>query len=234
MRFCNIFSNYDDYYSDYLSYDNGVRDKVDGELLRSRTIIISHEINQNDSATVVGLLLLLDSTNQKDITLLINSPGGGIEGLMAIYDTMQMIRSNIRTVCMGDASSAAAIILAAGTKGMRYASQNSQVMIHQMQVSGGSGGSTTDIEIEARASKVLKRRLTDILARHTGQTYQKVYKDCERDKYMFADEALEYGIIDEIIEPIKKIPKLKTTSSSVKKKFSKKKVSRKKKVRKKQ
>ncbi len=211
MRINSVFgkrTNSDDDYGEYTTFDNvGLRDRLNEALVENRTIIISHTINQHDSATLVGLLLLLDIGSKERITLIINSPGGDIEGLTAIYDTMQLIESPISTICIGDASSSAAILLSAGTPGMRYISENSSVMIHQVQA-GSAGGTTADVVNEAKATKKLNKRISEILARHTGQTYAKVSKDCAGDKYMNAKDALKYGIVDEILEPAKPIPPL--------------------------
>lgn len=206
MRFSN--ENAAEEYGTHELYDNiGLRDEVNKRLLGSRTILFACDTTQYDSATIVGLFLLLDSENQKPITLILNSLGGDISGLFAIYDVIQMVRSPVRTICIGDASSSAAVILASGSRGMRQATPNSHIMIHQIQIEGGAG-SATDIEIEARATKKMKRKFNEILARHTGQSLRKVQQDCERDKYMTAEEALKYGIIDEIISPAKVIPEL--------------------------
>jgi ATP-dependent Clp protease protease subunit len=129
------------------------------------------------------------------------------------------VRCPVHTICIGEASSSAAILLAAGTKGERKATWNSRIMIHQIQVEGVDGRGT-DIDVLSKEIKIMKRRLTETLARHTGQTYRKVYRDCENDKYLSAKEALDYGIIDAVVEPNKVIPELKTRKRSRKKNVS--------------
>ena len=196
---------------DYQGYsDNiGLRDEVNKILFKNRTILLSSEINQFDATTIAGLFLILNSDNSEDpITLIINSPGGEIEGFLAIYDVMQLITAPIKTIILGDASSAAAMLAAAGSRGLRFATENAHVMIHQMQLDSGGGG-TTEVEVEMKACKKMNKRVLEILSRHVGKSYRKVYLDCKHDKYMTAQEALEYGIVDEIIMPTKDIPPLK-------------------------
>ena len=143
-------------------------------------------------------LLLLDSENsEKDIMLYINSPGGVITAGMAIYDTMKLIKSDVSTICLGDAASMGAFLLSGGTKGKRLALPNSRIMIHQPL--GGAKGQATDIEIEAKEILRMKKMLNELLAEHTGQKVERIKKDTERDNFMTAEEALEYGLIDKII-----------------------------------
>ena len=146
-------------------------------------------------------LLLLDSENpDKDIMLYINSPGGVITAGMAIYDTMKLIKADVSTICLGDAASMGAFLLSAGTKGKRLALPNARIMIHQPL--GGAKGQATDIEIEAKEILRMKTMLCTLMAEHTGQTIDKIKQDTERDNFMTAKEALEYGLIDKVIEKI--------------------------------
>lgn len=167
-------------------------------LLKDRIIFIGTQIEDGMANAVIAQLLFLASQNDKeDITMYINSPGGQVTSALAIYDTMQYVKPNIQTICLGMAASAAALLLAAGEKGKRMALPNSEVMIHQ--VLGGASGQATDIDIHARHILKTKDRLNAILARHTGQELAKVTQDTERDYFMSADEALEYGIVDTVI-----------------------------------
>ena len=144
-------------------------------------------------------LLFLDSEDsKKDISLYINSPGGVVTAGMAIYDTIQYLKSEVSTICIGQAASAAAVLLAAGAKGKRYALPNARVMIHQ--VMGGAEGQATDVEIQTREILRVKKTINEILAKHTGQTLAKIEKDTDRDFYMNAQEAKKYGLIDEVIK----------------------------------
>jgi len=183
------------------------------KLAKKRKIILSEEIDRNIATAIVGMLFLFDvEDDATPIELYINSPGGEVEQFFAIYDAMNSVRAPVATYCVGEASSAAAILLASGHKGMRYAAPNAHIMIHQIQIYGGVDGSGTTIENEAKAIKKMKRHLTEIIAKHTGQTYRKVNRDCEIDKYMTAQESLEYGIIDHIMPIQKEIPELKKSS----------------------
>ena len=167
-------------------------------LLRERIIFLGSEIDDDVANSVVAQLLLLDSENsEKDIMLYINSPGGVITAGMAIYDTMKLIKSPVSTICLGDAASMGAFLLSGGTKGKRLALPNARIMIHQPL--GGAKGQATDIEIEAREILRMKAMLNGLLAEHTGQKIEKIAKDTERDNFMTAQEALEYGLIDKII-----------------------------------
>lgn len=167
-------------------------------LLKDRIIFLCGEIDDVNSNTIVAQLLYLDSLNHGDISLYINSPGGSVNGGMAIYDTMNHIKSDVSTICVGIAASMAAFILSSGTKGKRYALPNSEVMIHQPL--GGAQGQATDIKIAAERILKLKDKLNIMLANNTGQELKKVEMDTERDNFMTAKEALEYGIIDKILE----------------------------------
>ena len=166
-------------------------------LLRERIIFLGSEINDDVANSIVAQLLLLDSENsEKDIMLYINSPGGVITAGMAIYDTMKLIKSDVSTICLGDAASMGAFLLSGGTKGKRLALPNSRIMIHQPL--GGAKGQATDIQIVADNILKTKKRLNTILSENTGKPYDVIAADTERDNYMSADEAKEYGLIDEI------------------------------------
>jgi len=161
-----------------------------------------------DSANVlIAQMLYLDSeADDKDINLYINSPGGMVTAGLAVYDAMQFIKAPISTICMGMAMSFGAVILAAGSKGKRFALPNSRIMIHQPLIMGGGiSGQATDIEIESNEMQYNKKILTEILAKHCGKTYEKVRQDMERNNYMSAEQAKEYGLIDQIIPPNKKL-----------------------------
>ena len=167
-------------------------------LLKDRIIMLGSAIDDNVSNSIVAQLLFLEAENpEKDITLYINSPGGSITSGMAIYDTMQYIKPNVSTVCIGMAASMGAFLLAAGEKGKRFALPNSEVMIHQPL--GGAQGQATEIEIAARRILFLKDKLNKILAERTGQSLETLQRDTERDNFMTAERALEYGLIDKVI-----------------------------------
>jgi len=161
--------------------------------------MIGQQIDDQLATSVIAQLLFLESENpQKDISLYINSPGGSTTAGFAIFDTMQLIKPDINTICIGMAASFGAILLLAGTKGKRYALPNSEVMIHQPL--GGAQGQATEIEISAKRILKLKEHVNQIISERTGQPIEKVAKDSDRDYFMNAKEALEYGIIDEIIQ----------------------------------
>ena len=167
-------------------------------LLNERIIFLGTPIDDTVSNLMIAQLLHLESDDpDKDISLYINSPGGEITGLFAIYDTMQFIKPDIATTCVGIAMSMGALLLGAGTEGKRTALPNAKILIHQ--VSGGFQGQGTDIEIQARETISLKRRLEEIIALHTNQPIDKISKDMERDYYMTAEEAEQYGIVDQVI-----------------------------------
>ena len=166
-------------------------------LLKDRIIMLSGEIDDNISNTIVAELLYLDSLNHDDIQLYINSPGGSITSGMAIYDTMNFIKSDVSTICIGMAASMGAFLLSSGKKGKRFALENSEIMIHQPL--GGVKGQATEIKIAAERILKLKDKLNTILAKNTGQNIKKIERDTERDNFMEADEAKNYGIIDKII-----------------------------------
>ena len=166
-------------------------------LLKDRIILLNGEITDNTSNVVVAELLYLDSLNNNDINLYINSPGGSITAGMAIYDTMNFIKSNVSTICIGMCASMAAFLLSSGEKGKRYSLKNGEVMIHQPL--GGAQGQATEIKIAAERIIKLKEKLNKILAKNTNQSIKKIEQDTERDYFMDAFEALEYGIIDKIL-----------------------------------
>ena len=166
-------------------------------LLKDRIIILSGEIDDEMSNIIVAELLYLDSINNDDISLYINSPGGSITSGMAIYDTMNFIKSDVSTICIGMAASMAAFLLSSGKKGKRYSLKNSEVMIHQPL--GGASGQATEIKIAAERILRLKKKLNEILSNNTNQNLKKIEKDTERDYFMTSDEALSYGIIDKIL-----------------------------------
>ena len=166
-------------------------------LLKDRIIMLTGEIDDNIANIVVGELLYLDSLNNEDISIYINSPGGNITSGMAIYDTINFIKSDITTICIGEAASMAAFLLSAGKKGKRFALPNSEIMIHQPL--GGAKGQATEIKIAAERILKIKNKLNKILAKNTGQTITKIEKDTERDNFMDAVEAQKYGLIDKIL-----------------------------------
>ncbi len=167
-------------------------------LLKDRIIFLGEEVNETTASLVVAQLLFLESEDPgKDIQLYINSPGGMVTAGMAIYDTMQYIKCDVSTICIGLAASMGAFLLAGGTKGKRFALPNAEVMIHQP--SGGAKGQATEIQIAAENILKTKKKLNEILAANTGKPYEQVAADTERDYYMSAEEALAYGIIDGVI-----------------------------------
>lgn len=167
-------------------------------LLKDRIIILSGEIDDNLANSIVAQLLYLDSLNHDPINLYINSPGGSITAGMAIYDTMNYIKSKVSTICIGMAASMAAFLLSSGEKGMRFILPNGEVMIHQPL--GGAQGQATEIKIAAERILKLKEKLNKILSVNTGQSLEKISHDTERDYFLSADEALEYGLIDKILK----------------------------------
>ena len=168
-------------------------------LLKDRIIFLSDEVNDTTASLVVAQLLFLEAEDpDKDIHLYINSPGGSVTAGMAIYDTMQYIKPDVSTICIGLAASMGAFLLNAGAKGKRFALPNSEIMIHQPL--GGAKGQATDIEIHAKCILKIKERLNKILSERTGQPIEKIQEDTERDNFMSAQEAKEYGLIDEVIE----------------------------------
>ena len=167
-------------------------------LLRERIIFLGEEIDDELANSIVAQLLVLDSENpEKDIMMYINSPGGVITAGLAIYDTMKHIRADVATICLGEAASMGAFLLSAGTKGKRMALPSARIMIHQPL--GGAQGQATDIELEAKEILRMKDMLIGIMAENSGQTVEKVKEDCERDHYLSAAEAVEYGLIDKVV-----------------------------------
>lgn len=168
-------------------------------LLKDRIIFVGGPIDDVMANSVIAQLLFLDAQNSKeDIKIYINSPGGMVTSALAIYDTMQYVRADVQTICVGLAASGAALLLAAGKKGKRYILPNSETLIHQ--VMGGAQGQATDIDIHAKHIIKIKEKLNKILARHTSQKLEKIERDTERDYFMSAEETLEYGIVDKIIK----------------------------------
>ncbi len=168
-------------------------------LLKERIIFLGEEVNDITANLVVAQLLFLESEDPaKDISLYINSPGGSVVAGMAIYDTMQYIKCDVSTICTGMAASMGAFLLAGGAKGKRYALPNAEIMIHQP--SGGASGQATEISIVAEHILKTKKKLNEILSKNTGQTVEVIERDTDRDNYMSAQEALDYGIIDRVIE----------------------------------
>ena len=167
-------------------------------LLKDRIIFLGEEVNETTASLTIAQLLFLESEDPgKDIQLYINSPGGMVTAGLAIYDTMNYIKCDVSTICMGLAASMGAFLLSGGTKGKRFALPNAEIMIHQP--SGGAKGQATEIEIVAENILKTKKRLNEILAKNTGKPYEKIVADCERDHYLTAEEAKEYGLIDGVI-----------------------------------
>ena len=168
-------------------------------LLKERVVFLVGEVNDQTANLVIAQLLFLESENpEKDISLYINSPGGSVSAGLAIFDTMQFIKPDVSTLCMGMAASIGAFLLAAGTKGKRFSLPNSRVMIHQPL--GGARGQASDIEIQAREILYVRERLNKILSDRTGHTIETIAKDTDRDNFMSGEQAKEYGIVDQVIE----------------------------------
>lgn len=193
-------SNMSDQYSDF---------DVFSELLDARTLFLYEEINAEVTARTIATLIYLDKLDsESEIIIYINSPGGDISCFFAIYDTFQLIASPIKTICLGEASSAAAILLAAGNIGNRFVSHNSEIMIHNIQVSELEG-SKTEVEREVEKINAVNKQVIEILARHSGQLYKTIEEDCKIDKYLSASEAIKYGLADELLPLKKSIPPLR-------------------------
>jgi ATP-dependent Clp protease, protease subunit len=168
-------------------------------LLKERVIFLVGGIDDHVANVIVAQMLFLEAENpEKDISLYINSPGGVVTAGLAIYDTMQFIKPDVSTICVGQACSAGSMLLMAGAKGKRYALPNSRVMIHQP--SGGAQGQATDIEIQAREILYLRQRLNELYSRHTGQPVEQIQRDMERDRFLSAEAARDYGLIDHVLE----------------------------------
>ena len=174
-------------------------------LLKDRIIFIGTPIDDHIANLVIAQMLFLQMEDaKKDMHIYINSPGGSVTAGLAIYDTMQFVTCDVNTYCMGMAASMGAVLLCAGTKGKRFALPNSDIMIHQ--VSGGARGTASDVERTVDFMYKLKRRLESIIAHHTGKPVEQVHKDADRDYYMSAEEAKEYGLVDEVVKSRKEIP----------------------------
>ena len=190
------------YYIPYVIEQTGRGERsydIYSRLLKDRIIFLGSEIVDDVANSIVAQLLFLESEDpDKDINIYINSPGGSVTAGLAIYDTMQYIKPQVSTICVGLAASMAAILLAGGSKGKRLALPNAEVMIHQPL--GGARGQASDIEIQAKNIIKTKERMNKILASHTGQNFETIARDTDRDNYMTAEEALKYGLIDKIIE----------------------------------
>lgn len=170
------------------------------KLFEERIIFLGAQVDDTSANDIMAQLLVLEGLDpDRDITMYINSPGGSFTSLMAIYDTMQYVRPDVRTVCLGQAASAAAVLLAAGAKGKRAALPNARVLIHQ-PATQGTQGQVSDLEIQAREIERMRKLMEDTLARHTGQTSEQVRIDTDRDKILTAPEAVEYGLIDEVFD----------------------------------
>lgn len=168
-------------------------------LLKERIIFLGEPIDDNVANILIAQLLFLDADNNKeDIKIYVNSPGGSVTSALALYDTIQHVKSDVATICVGQAASAAAVLLAAGTNGKRYALPNARIMIHQ--VMGGVEGQQKDIEIQAKEISRIKDQINLILSKHTGQSIKRIETDSDRDYFMNADEAKKYGLIDKIIQ----------------------------------
>ncbi len=168
-------------------------------LLKERVIFLVGGVDDHVSNVIVAQMLFLEAENpEKDISFYINSPGGVVTAGMAIYDTMQYIKPDVRTICVGQACSMGALLLSAGAAGKRYALPNSRVMIHQP--SGGSQGQATDIDIQAREILAMRARLNEIMAKHTGQSLETIARDTERDNFKSAADAVAYGLVDQVLE----------------------------------
>jgi ATP-dependent Clp protease protease subunit len=197
---------------DFIPYPSVVETTHRGErswdlfsrLLKDRIVFLASEINDDLANIVIAQLLFLESEDpDKDIMVYVNSPGGVITSGLAIFDTMQHVRCNVATTCVGMAASMGAVLLTAGTKGRRACLPNSRIMIHQP--SGGARGQATDIEIQAKETRFLKDTLTRILSEATGKTKEQIHKDIDRDFFMSPNEAKEYGLIDEVLHPRPKV-----------------------------
>ena len=171
-------------------------------LLKERIVFIGTAIDDGLASLVIAQLLFLEAENpEKDISIYINSPGGSITAGLAIYDTMQYVKPGIQTLCVGQAASMAAVLLAAGTKGKRFALPNSRVVIHQPLIMGGGlSGQATEIDIHAKDIMRMRHRMNEILAKHTGQSVEKIERDTDRDYILQAQEAVEYGLVDQVME----------------------------------
>ena len=176
----------------------GLEDNVYNRLLRERIIFLGTEVKDENANAICAQLLLLAAEDGKDIHLYINSPGGSVSAGMAIYDTMQYVKPDVVTVAMGLAASMGQFLLAAGAKGKRYATPHARIMMHQP--SGGMGGSASDIRIQAEQMLHTKRQMAQLIARHTGRTVAEIENDSDRDRWFTAEEAMEYGFVDHVVQ----------------------------------
>ena len=168
-------------------------------LLQDRVILLFNEVNDDLACSIIGQLLYLESVDDKsDISIYINTPGGSVSAGLAIYDTIKKMKCDVSTICVGTAASMGAFLLSSGTKGKRYALENSQILLHQ--VLGGVSGQASDIEIEAEHIRKVKERINNILAKNTNKDVKTIIEDTDRNNWMFASEAKEYGVIDKVIE----------------------------------
>ncbi|MBN9690302.1 MAG: ATP-dependent Clp protease proteolytic subunit [Verrucomicrobia bacterium] len=182
-------------------------------LLKDRIVFLGTPVNDMVSNVIVAQFLFLQMADpKKDIHFYINSPGGSVTAGLAIYDTMQWLTCDVNTYCVGMAASMGAVLLSAGTKGKRFALPNADVMIHQ--VLGGAEGQASDVEIRVNYMLSLKKKLNNILSKHTGQTYEVVEKACDRDNFMSAEQAKEFGLVDEVVASRREIPALVATDSA--------------------
>lgn len=179
-------------------------------LLIDRIVFLGYPVDDQIANLIIAQLLFLQMADpKKDIHFYINSPGGSVTAGLAIYDTMQFLTCDVNTYCIGQAASMGAVLLCAGTKGKRYALPNANIMIHQ--VLGGAEGQASDVEIRVKYMLKLKQRLNQIISKHTGKPVDQVEKDCDRDNFMSADEAKNYGLVDEVVQSRKEIPALTAT-----------------------
>jgi ATP-dependent Clp protease, protease subunit len=174
--------------------------EIEEQFLKRRQIFLWGEINDETAESIVKKILYFDAQNNDDITLLINSPGGVISSGLAIYDAMQYAKSDVMTVCMGQAASMASVLLTAGTKGKRSVWEHARVLIHQPLISGNMFGPASDIQIQAEEMLRLRENLNQMLANHTGQPMKKIIEDTDRDFFMSAEEAMKYGIVDKVVK----------------------------------
>ncbi len=177
-----------------------VGSEIEEQMLKRREIFLWGEINDESAELVVQKVLFFDGKSSEDITLFINSPGGAISSGLAVYDAMQYAKSSISTVCMGLAASMGAVILCAGAKGKRFTWENARIMIHQPLIAGSFFGPASDIQIQAEEMLRVRERLNFILSYHTGKTIKKIEEDTDRDYFMSAQEAMEYGLVDKIVK----------------------------------
>jgi ATP-dependent Clp protease protease subunit len=200
--------NEDDAIDDTNQSANEFNSDICAKLIENRIVFLPEEITTSNATLIISSLYLLEQESSTDeITIYINSGGGDVNGCMGIYDTMQVINAPIKTICIGIAYSAAAVILSAGTKGLRFAYPNSDLMIHAIQVSGLSG-SQSELSKESKRFKQENQCIMEVIARHTGQSLRKIKRDCKVDKYFNAEQSVKYGLIDQIVPFRKEIPPL--------------------------